>query len=168
MISQRAVNYAKILYSLKLKDESVRSAKELLLNNSDLMNILENPVIKKQEKDSVIEVLFEKEIGSYLKVICENQGMDIFTEVMDAYEEIVFEHNDMIKARLAYAIKPDDEELEQIKNMIRDKYKKTEVFLELEEEASLIGGFVLYVGDIEYDKSIKGALSEMQKTLIRR
>ena len=168
MISQRALNYAKVLYSLELKEETIQSAKELLLNNSDLMDSLENPLVNKQEKSSVIDKLFDKEISSFLKTLCENKSIGLFSEIINAYEDMVLEHKNVLRAKLAYVKKPGEAEIDQIKNMLCEKYKKTGVFLELEEDASLIGGFVLYVGNTEYDKSIKGTLSEMQKTLIRR
>jgi F-type H+-transporting ATPase subunit delta len=168
MISQRALNYAKVLYSLELKEESINKAKSLLLNCSELIDVLLNPAIKKQEKDSVIEALFDKEMCSFLKVLCENKAIDSYAEIFEAYEELLFEHKNILRAKLTYAVKPSEEELGQIKQQLCDKYKKTGVFLELKEDASLIGGFVLYVGDMEYNKSIKGALSEMQKTLIGR
>jgi len=168
MITQRALNYAKILYSLKLKDENVDQTKKLLMNCSELMDVFENPVVKKKEKASVIDELFDKEIASFLKVLCENNVIGLFSEIMDAYEDLKLEHKNMIKAKLTYAIKPDDEHVEEIKSMLCNKYMKSGVFLELEEDASLVGGYVLFVGDIEYNKSIKGALSEMQNTLIGR
>lgn len=168
MISQRALNYAKILFALKLQEETIQSTKNLLLNNSELMNVLENPVVKVQEKEAVIEALFDKEIHNFLKVLCENKSVELFSQIMEAYEEMAYEDQGIIKAKLSYATKPGAEEMDQIKKMLCEKYKKTGVFLELEEDASLIGGFVLYVRDMEYNKSIKGTLSEMQKTLIRR
>lgn len=168
MISQRAVNYAKVLYSLELKEESIRSAQKLLMSCSELMEVLGNPIIRQQEKNAVIDSLFDKEICSFLKVLCENKMIGKFAEIIEAYENLVYEQKNMIKAKLIYAIKPEDNEIEQIKSMLCEKYNKTGVFLELEEDASLIGGYILYVGDMEYNKSIKGALSEMQKTLIRR
>lgn len=167
MISQRALNYAKVLYSMELKEEIIESSKELL-NNNDLLSSLENPLVSKQEKASVIDKLFDKGISSFLKTLCENKSIGLFSEIFNAYEDMVLEHKNVLRAKLAYVKKPGEAEIEQIKNMLCDKYKKTGVFLELEEDASLIGGFVLYVGNTEYDKSIKGTLSEMQKTLIRR
>lgn len=168
MITQQALNYAKLLYSLGLKEESVDQTKKLLLSCDELMDVLENPVIKKKEKESVIDALFENEIASFLKVLCENQVVGIFPEIVNAYEGLVLEHKNLLKAKLIYAVKPEDEQLEQIKSMLCNKYKKAGVFLVLEEDVSLIGGYVLYVGNTEYDKSIKGALSEMKKTLIGR
>ncbi|HWT75215.1 MAG TPA: ATP synthase F1 subunit delta [Mobilitalea sp.] len=168
MITQRALNYAKILYSFGIKEETVDQTKKLLQNCSELTEVLENPVIKKKEKDNVIDALFDKEIASFLKVLCDNKVIGIFSEIMDAYEELVLEHKNMIKAKLIYTEKPEADQLEQIKSMLCNKYNKKGVSLELEEDASLIGGYVLYVGNTEYNKSIKGALSEMQKTLIGR
>lgn len=168
MISQRALNYARVLNSMEITEESVLKAKQLLSESNELVEALVNPVIKQQEKASVIDTLFEKEIGKFLKVLCENNSIGDFEEIFNAYEEILLGQKNIIKAKLSYAVKPEEEELNQIKKTLCDKYKKTGVFLELEEDASLIGGYVLYVGDIEYNKSIKGALSEMQKTLIGR
>ena len=168
MISQSASNYAKILYSLNLKENSVEQAKNILFSCCELMEVLENPTIKKQEKEAVIESLFEKEIVSFIKVLCDNMAIGLFPEIIDAYHGHILEHKNIIKAKLAYAIKPEYEQIEQIKRMLCDKYEKIGVDLELAEDTSLIAGFVLYVGDTEYDKSIKGALTDMQKTLIGR
>ena len=55
MISQRAINYAKILDSLQVEKSSVDAAKKLLFNCKELMEVLENPAIKKKEKESVID-----------------------------------------------------------------------------------------------------------------
>ena len=62
----------------------------------------------------------------------------------------------------------DNEDIEQVKEMICKKYNKAGVELDLIEDPSLIGGMVLKVNDTEYDKSIKGTLDEMQKSLVRR
>lgn len=168
MITGRALNYAKVLYSFGLNPSSVDKAKRLLLNCNELMEVLENPAVKKKEKENVIDALFDKEITNFVKVLCENKVIGIFSEIINAYEELLLEHKNELKAKLTYAVKPDDEQIEQIKSMLCNKYNKSGISLELEEDASLIGGYVLYVGDTEYDKSIKGALSEMQKTLIGR
>jgi F-type H+-transporting ATPase subunit delta len=168
MMSERTLNYAKLLFSLELKEESINSAKEILIGSKILMNTLESPVIKMMEKEAVIDKLFDKEVSSFLKVLCKNRMIAKVTEIFSAYEGMVLEHKKILKAVLYYVVKPDDEEINQIKSMLCEKYQKTGVFLELKEDASLIGGFVLYVGDMEYDKSIKGTLLKMQKTLIGR
>jgi F-type H+-transporting ATPase subunit delta len=168
MITQQSKNYAKILVSLQIKEEIVVKSKEILLNSNVLMEALENPAISKKEKETVIDQIFDKEITSFLKVLTNNKLIATFAEIMDAYEELLLEQKNILKAKLTYTVKLDEEQLEEIKTMLCQKYNKSGVYLEMEEDPSLIGGFVLYTGNTEYDKSIKGALSELQNTLIRR
>lgn len=168
MITQRAVNYAKVLYSLGLKEESVLRTQKLLEENIELVSIFENPVIERAEKEAIIEAIFDTEIGNFLKVLCENKCFEIFGDICRAYEKMILDSKNILMAQLSFSVRPSDLELEQIKTMICQKYNKADVSLELVEDASLIGGYVLTVGDTEYDKSIKGALQELQKTLSGR
>ncbi len=168
MTSQRAINYAKVLYSLELQEETIKNTRNLLASCGELVEALENPAVKQPEKEAVIDALFEKEIYGFLKVLCENNIIGKYAEIFSAYEDIVLEQKSILKAKLTYAIKPEEEEITLIKKMLCEKYQKADVLLELEKDASLIGGYVLQIGNREFDKSIKGALSEMQKTLIGR
>lgn len=168
MITKQAVNYARVLFDMNLSDKSIDRALMLLTDCRELREVLGNPAVRKQEKDTVIDSLFEKEICNFLKLLCDNRMIGMFSEIAQAYEAIALEHKNILKAKLCYAVKPDEEQLEQIKKILCEKYKKTGVVLETEQDEALIGGYVLYVGDMEYDKSIKGALSDLQKTLIGR
>lgn len=168
MITWQAVNYAKVLFSLGIAENIVQNTRDVLLGSKDLMNALNNPSIKLKEKEAVIDKVFDKEICSYLKVICKNQYINMIESIFEAYDTFVLDRKNMIKASLSFITRPDDTELEQIKEMVCNKYKKAGVCLELIEDKSLIGGFVLKVEDTEYDKSIKGTLLEMQKALARR
>lgn len=168
MITQRAYNYAKVLYSLGIKEEKVQNTKKLLTSCSELMDILENPAIQKKEKAAVIDALFDPELTIFMKILCENEVMGDFMDIMEAYEEQVLEHKNILKAKLSYAVKPDEYQLEEIKEMLCKKYDKAGILLELFEDQSLLGGYVLQVGTKEYDKSIKGVLKQMQLALSGR
>jgi F-type H+-transporting ATPase subunit delta len=168
MITQQAANYAKVLFSLGIKEEVILPTKNIFLENKTLIEVFDNPVIKQEEKEAVIKAVFEEEIRRFIKLVCENKCIGIINEIFEAYEGMELASKNIIKATLTYVTKPDDTELEQIKNMVCSKYNKTGVSLKLLEDTSLIGGFVLTVGDMEYDKSIKGTLAEMQKTLVGR
>lgn len=168
MISESAYTYAKILFSRNIKAQAIQQMTQLLTDFEVLTEVLSNPCVKRQEKESVIDALFDKEITSFLKVLCENQVLPLFSQIMEAYEALVLEDKNILKAKFTYAIKPDDKELEVIKKMLIEKYKKAGVELMIEQDDSLIGGYILTVGNTEYNKSIKGALSQMQKALIGR
>jgi F-type H+-transporting ATPase subunit delta len=167
MITWQATNYAKVLFSLGIAEDIILKTKKTL-ENKELFDALDNPTIKEKEKEAVINSIFDKEICSYLKVLCKNQVFGMVKSIFDAYETLVLNDKNIIKAKLSFVTRPGDEEIELIKNMVCNKYKKAGVSLELIEDATLIGGYVLTVGDTEYDKSIKGTLLDMQRALARR
>ncbi len=168
MITQRAFHFAKVLTSLQISEEVIHGTEQCLLICLELTEALENPLVKKMEKYKVIETVFDAAIVDFMKLLCAHEAIGIFEEIQEAYEALTFEQRGILKAKLCYTMEPEDAQLEQIKNMLCEKYQKKDVFLQLEEAPSLIGGFVLYVGGTEFDKSIKGAISELQKALIER
>jgi F-type H+-transporting ATPase subunit delta len=164
---QRSMNYAKALFMLKISDDIVNNTK-CILENVELLDALSNPSIKRIEKYAVIETIFDKEIRGFLKILCDNNYMRPISQIFDMYEDVVLESKNIVKAKLTYVTKPDDDQINKIKEFVCNKYNKAGVLLELKEDASLIGGIVLSVGDVEYDKSIKGTLSSLHKTLVWR
>lgn len=168
MITWQVVNYAKVLFTLEASEFSIQKTKQIFNENSELIRALDNPMIDKKEKDAVIEAIFDQDICNFVKLLCDNHNIDLINDILEAYETMELDSKNIIQAKLTYAAKLMDEEIEQIKAMICKKYNKMGVSLELKEDATLIGGYVLKIGDTEYDKSIQGALVELQKTLVGR
>lgn len=167
-MTQRTFNYAKVLFDLNISEDILNNTRDMLLDNDLLLGALTNPAVSKKEKHAIIDKFFAEEIRSYLKVLCDNNALELIGDILDAYEELVLEKKKIIKATLAYVSRPEPLQLEKIKEFICEKFKKEEVILDLKEDPSLLGGFILTVGDIQYDKSLLGTLSSLQKTLIWR
>ena len=165
---QLDANYGKVLFQLGLPTESIEHMRELLLNHKELLEALDNPSVKTKEKHKVINRLFESEIRNFVKVLCDHGYISRIKEVLISYDDLVLESKQTIRATLSYVTKPSEEQLARIKDMICKKYDKKDVFLELKEDTTLIGGFMLKVGDMEYDKSVKGKLLDLQKRLLWR
>ena len=52
--------------------------------------------------------------------------------------------------------------------MLAQKFGKTEVFLELIQDESLIGGYEMVIENTVYDSSIKGTLNRLKNALSGR
>lgn len=167
-MTERDVNYAKVLLALHLPEEVISETKQLLNESDELLAALSNLSIKKQEKEAIIDRLFNKDIASFLKVLCKNHYIEKIEDIFKAYDELILESKNMMSATLSYVTKPSEAQIEGFKQMICKKYNKVDVLLQLKEEKSLIGGFILKVGDTEYDKSLKGKITHLQKTLLWR
>jgi F-type H+-transporting ATPase subunit delta len=168
MTTLQTANFAKALFSLELPEEVVEKTKKILKDNKIITEVLENPSINRQQKEAVIDRIFDREICGFVKVLNLHGLLGYADEIFQEYDSMILERKNLLKATLFYVTKPDDDQLEQFKDVLCKKYKKTGVIMELKEDPSLIGGFVLKVGNTEYDKSIKGTLDELQKTLVRR
>ena len=133
-MTQSAINYAKAIFELGIPEESVSKAKNIIIENKDLLEALSSPTVKISNKHTVIDDIFDKEIRSFFKVLCDNESISIVSQIFEAYEELVLESKNIIKATITYVQRPDDKQLEQIKEIICKKYNKSGVLLELKED----------------------------------
>ena len=63
---------------------------------------------------------------------------------------------------------PDENQKAQMEQFVRRTYGVNGVEMTVEQQPDLIGGFVLRVGDREFDWSLRGRVRQLQQRLIRR
>ena len=167
-MTQTANNYGEVLFELGIKKDTVEESKRIFSLTEQLHRALESPIISKNEKYSIIEKVFPKEIENFLKVVCDHEKMSYIDEIIEAYYKKYNEANNILTATLYYVVEPNENQLSQIKNYLAKKYNKETVELTMVEQPELIGGFVLKVVDIEEDNSIRGRLNRLEKKLTWR
>lgn len=167
-MTQTANNYGTVLFELGIKKETVEETKKIFKMTSELPHVLSCPVVSRKEKHRVIETFFPQEIQNFLKELCDHGHVDAIDNVFRAYQNCYDEKNGILRAEMSCAEMPDEMQLTQIKNYLAEKYKKTQVELEFRKQPELIAGFVLCVGDIEEDFSIRGRLDRLQQKLTWR
>ena len=163
-----SMTYGQVLFELGMKKESLQKAQDMLHENKELLRALENPMITKKEKENVVDKLFSDDLKSFLKVVCDNDDIDCFDEAVEYYDELKRKTDKIIKAEFDYVTMPKDEQLERIKQYLMKQYQADKVDLTLKEDADLIGGFVLKVGDHVYDNSLKGKMRKLHQKLTWR
>lgn len=151
-----------------MEPERIHNTIRILSENKELVQVLDHPEISNKDKAAVIKVIFHKDMVAFLRLLSELGEVAQFQEIVAAYEAIHYEENKIKKAILTYVTYPETEELELLKQILCEKYKVTGVSMELKEDPSLLGGYLLTIDHTEYDKSIKGTLHDMHKTLVRR
>ena len=167
-MTQEAINYAQTLYELQIPAEAVQKVDEIFKMSPPLKEALENPVIPLKQKEAVIDRVFAPEVRNFLKLICKYQTVSRIPDIVQEYEKIVRKHRHILSAELIYAVKPQEEQIASIKEYLKKEYQSLDVELKLKEDPRLLGGFVLKVGNEEYDWSYSGRLKQLQQKLIRR
>ena len=70
-----------------------------------------------------------------------------------------------LKAVISCITAPSSKQLDRIKSFLAKKYNADEISIEIKEDKSLIGGFIIRVGNDEYDWSMRNRLEQIGKQL---
>jgi len=171
--TRAALRYAKAVLNLakeKQLAEVVNADFQLITDtletNNDLKTVLQNPVIKAGVKKIVLTKVFESKINGItqglLDLLIEKKRLNILTAVAKEYT-IIFDFDMGIEiAKVTTAI-PLTQKLE---NTILEKVKSLTgkaVTVKNTVNPDIIGGFILRVGDLQYDASITGKLNLLKR-----
>ncbi|WP_367567152.1 ATP synthase F1 subunit delta [Lacrimispora sp.] len=167
-MTQAAINYGQVLYELSIPEEAVEEAALILKTVPQLKEALCSPVIGKNSRRRIIDRVFPAEIRNFLKVLADHQSMDLAEDIFKAWQARVCEQKGILEASLFYVTEPEEEQIREIKAMLCKKYGKKDVRLCLIQDLSLIGGFILRVGDVETDWSLKGRFRQLEQKIMRR
>ena len=165
MIFKDAENCGRVLFSLNIPHEDIQCSKELWKSDALLRDALICPAIKGTEKLKVIEKLFPESMVSFLNTMCQNGHMEKLEQIFQAYEQLRLESKNILRAKLYYVNKPDDSTISGFEKALRKKYNADGVIIDLIQDNSLMGGYKLKIGDIEYDKTIIGAVNSLKRAI---
>lgn len=165
-MDQTAINYGKVLFLLGMDRQTVAEAEEIWKQSEPLREVMESPVVKAGVKHRLIERIFPEEIQVFLKVVCDNRKMDKLPDMFQAYEDWYDDSKKIQRGVLYYVEKPEKEQLAQIEKKLCSQLKCNEVKLALEPLPELIGGFVIRIGDLEIDQSLRGSINCMKEKLV--
>ncbi len=177
MSSHRAsVRYAKSVIELAQEQEILEKVKEDMLlftkvidENRELKVVLKNPIVPAGKKKAILKSLFEKRIQPLtykaFELIISKSRESILDEIAI---EFVNEYNALKGIVVATVITPFKLDAAQHKEISKIVVDITGMKVELAEviDESLIGGFVLNIGDKQIDESVKSKLANIQRALV--
>ena len=102
--------------------------------------------------------------ASFLGLLFENRRLPLLPEIAGLYDELRFEAERVVKAKVTSAAALPADELETIKVALRKRFGR-EVEVETAVDADLIGGAVIDAGDVVIDGSLRGKLDRLQSAL---
>ena len=156
--------YAKTMRKLGISENILLRTDDILKSVPQIQEEFENPAVALEKKHHVIDMVFPSEIRDFLKLLCDNGDMKHWGEILKARQNTVTEKKDGFLVRLRYVTKPDEAQLRGIQAFVQKHYQDSgEISFEMEEDASIGGGFILEAGNEVYDWSTKGRLQQFQE-----
>lgn len=170
--TRAAIRYAKAVLSLasdqdsaSLVDKDMKLIANAIAENDDLNRLLKSAVIKSDIKKDILNKLFPKlnDLSTKLfDLLVTNKRIDILGDVALKYSLLFDELSGKEKAFVTTAL-PMDKSLEsKVLKKIKELTSKT---IELENivDDSIIGGFILRIGDQQYNASVANNLNKLKK-----
>jgi len=172
--SRAAIRYAKAILNHAIdlkKDSDVNDDMELIAQtfdeNQDLQLMIYSPVIKNSDKKSALTSIFKGKINDVslqaINLLIENKRLPLLKDVAKEFSFLYDAHRGTQVAKVTTAIALTDELKTQILAKVKDLVGK-EVSIENTIDPSIIGGFILRVGDQQFDASITGKMNNLRRT----
>ncbi|HIZ66621.1 MAG TPA: ATP synthase F1 subunit delta [Candidatus Blautia pullicola] len=164
-MTQTSISYGRILYELSVLPQTVEKARKLTEASEETRRFLESPIVSLDQKEKVIKRLFPREIWGFLTVVCKYGHAGLLPEMFRAYQEYYNQQNHILTAALYYVTPPTKEQLEGIKKFLCSTCHTKDADIEMIEDKSLVGGFIIRAGEQEFDYSLKGRIQALQQKL---
>lgn len=172
-----ALRYAKSLISLaKERDvlEQVKGDMELILSvckeNQDFSNMLKSPVVKADKKSAILNQVFGNKISelslSFLNLLTSKKREAILGAVAENYINLYNESKNIVSATVTTAAAITEDIKAQVLTQLKSVVGDADVRIEERVDASLIGGFVLRVGDLEFNASVANKLQKLKREFV--
>lgn len=149
--------------------EEIKSVKNILLENVEIIELLDSPKMDDEEKIDFIKGIFENHISvdsmGFLLTIIEKKRQAELLPILDYVIDCVKELLLIGKATVTTALSLDDSKKERIVDELlkSSHYKSLEAEYVVDE--SIIGGIVIRIGDRVVDSSVKTRIDKMRKML---
>lgn len=170
---QVASRYAKALIDLAAEQNVVEPVKkdiELFIDtckaSTELQAVLKNPILSLDKKANILDALFgdklNKLILDFFKIAVRKGRAQVLYATAKEYINQYNILKNVVKASVTSSSPLSKDNIAQIEAVVKDA-TKGEVMLTTKVDPSLIGGFVLKVGDRQFDTSISGKLRKLKK-----
>ena len=173
--TRAALRYAKAMLSYAQESKAAEAVANdmyslisLLQENNEVQTMLENPILPVAEKEAVLKELFSQaspETFKLFSLLAAKNRLAILAVIGEKYVRLYAQTQGKVTAIVTSAIGLTP----SLKQAVLEKAKgltKENVQLENKIDPGIIGGFILKIGDLQYDASVSHQLKSIKTTLI--
>jgi F-type H+-transporting ATPase subunit delta len=171
-MSRAAIRYAKAILEISLSNGNAVNVNEDMLSivtsiagSAELIDFLSSPIISSEVKMNALSEVFvtvQSETKSLFRLLHDNKRFEILAQVALQYNTLFDQMNnvEVAKVTTAFPITADLESkvLSKIATISNKK-----ITIENIVDPKIIGGFILRIGDKQYNASVANGLQELKR-----
>ncbi|HEA29838.1 MAG TPA: ATP synthase F1 subunit delta [Leeuwenhoekiella sp.] len=178
MSIRAASRYAKAVYAGAKESktekpvyDNMKDIEKTLSESKELRNVLESPQIKSEDKRASLHAIFNNvsEITtSLLDILIDNGRAGLLEKTAQSYIQLYNEEHNIVTANVTTAVDLDDDLEQKILAKVKQITGSEQVIIKHEIDQEILGGFILRVGDMQYDASVSNQLERVHKEFSKR
>lgn len=170
--AQVGKRYAEAIYGIaeennKVKElyDSLNAVMELYKGDKEFKNLVDHPLVKKEEKKEFINKVFSEFEKFSLDILCylvEKNRLSYIRGIVAEYLKIYYAKNRIVDVEATFAMEPDEK---QKAKLIKKLEKKTgkKVNLVIKIDKAIIAGGIIKIGDEIIDGSVRRQLDTVAR-----
>lgn len=177
-VTKLAGRYAKSLLDLAREQDKLETilgdveSFKGAINNRDFYLMLKSPIINTTKKRNIIKAIFEGKLDkmtmAFTNIVLTKGREQYLPEICEEFVNQYRRLKNITSATVISAAPLKPETLDKIKDKIRSEMADGgTVEIETKVDTSLLGGFVIEIGDKLYDASVSTRLKKLKKELAK-
>ncbi|AOM77796.1 ATP synthase F1 subunit delta [Pedobacter steynii] len=172
--NKAASRYAKSLIDLSNEQNALEEIKsdmvlldQVIDQNPELEAILKNPIVPLDKKSGILENVFGAKVNAvtkaFLKLVVNKGRSEILFGTAKAFIQQYNAIKGIVTAEVTSATELTEANRAEIVAIVKKEVGANEVVIKEKVNDKLIGGFILKVGDKQFDASIASGLNKLKK-----
>ena len=173
MSNKAAIRYAKAVLQqasdtnvTEVMFDDMQSVYATIEGSKELRSVLKSPVVKLKDKKEALLSIFSKLSNTtkrLIQVLVDNKRIAQLGNVASSYIDLYNESKGVKVAKVTTAVPLTPALEDKVLAKVKELTGSTSVTLENDVDASIIGGFILRIGDLQYNASISNQLGNIKR-----
>jgi len=173
MSTRAAIRYAKAVLDqanhAKISEVvfgDMKSIQQTLAGSKELRVVLQSPVVKAEDKKQALLQIFEKNSDvtkGLIQILSSNKRINLLGSVARAYVDLYNNSKGVKVATVITAVAITPEIQATVLSKVKEMTGSENVTIHNTIDDSIIGGFILRVGDLQYNASIANQLGNLKR-----
>ncbi|MCJ0741294.1 ATP synthase F1 subunit delta [Pedobacter montanisoli] len=174
MSSKAAARYAKSLIDLSKEQNALEEVKNDMVffehvvdENSELEAILKNPIVPLDKKQGIVSGIMKDKVHTltqtFFNLVITKGRSELLFAISKQFIAQYNALNGIVTAEVTSANTLTEANKEEITALVKKELNAKQVVIKEKVNTNLIGGFILKVGDRQFDASIASSLNKLKK-----
>ena len=167
--------YGTALYQLAVEENASKEifndfqlVSRVFTDNPEFGRLLSNPRLSARERAETVGSVFDGKINrnllNALKILAEKRRCDTVNKCCEVYKKLYCEDNNILPVVATSAVELSDAQKKRLIDKLRAS-TKSDILLSCRVDPACIGGIRLEYGGKRYDASVRGRLSDLERSI---